>query len=331
MNVPHPIQVGEPPCLPDERTRGAHHRLRWVCVPGSFLLVAAVGCGGATARAREPRGVTEAQGNPATVEVVPAAASSVDESIADLSDHHLHHHGGFANVVAMSLPFLNTTPEQRGALSDIQAAMEVEMQPMRDAERDVLLVLAEGTAAGKIDQEKVDAAIGHVTTAAALAHAGFAGSLNQLHAILTPPQRIALVDKIDAHFAVWRDANSANPSTDTHGGRLGRLTQELNLSPDQVEQIRASLQVWRDREIVHLAREASEYYLKAFEKAFEGEGFDARTLDTGPTSANMAAWGVARMASFYEAVPSSLTPDQRNRLADLLRWHASYKRTPSGT
>ena len=89
--------------------------------------------------------------------------------------------------------------------------------------------------------------------------------------------------------------------------------------------------MWRDREIVHLAREASEYYLEAFSKAFEGDTFDARTLDTGPTSANMAAWGMARMASFYEAVSPSLTPDQHNRLADILRWHASYKTTPPGT
>jgi Spy/CpxP family protein refolding chaperone len=324
MNA-HPIQLAERRHLPDERPRVAHRRPRWACIAGVVLLAAAGGCGGAGAGG--PRGVTEAQGGPVTSELAPATASSVDdESMADLRDHHLHHHGGFAMFVAMGLAFLNTTPEQRGALSDIQAAMDVETQPVRDAERGVLIALADGTAAGKIDRERVDAAIGGVTTAAARAHDQLAGTLNQLHALLTPPQRMALIDKIDAHFAVWRDVNSADPSTDPHGGRLGKLTQELDLSPDQVEQVRASLQGWRDREIVHLARDASEYYLEAFEKAFVGEGFDARMLDTGPTSANMAAWGLARMASFYEAVCPSLTPDQRNRLADLLRWHASYKR-----
>jgi len=113
MNVLHPIQVAEPRGRPDERPRVVHHRLRWVYVPGSALLAAAVGCGGGTARARDARGVTEAQGRPATSEVIPAAASSTDdESMADLRDHHFHHHGGFAMFVAMSLPLLDTTPEQ---------------------------------------------------------------------------------------------------------------------------------------------------------------------------------------------------------------------------
>jgi Spy/CpxP family protein refolding chaperone len=247
----------------------------------------------------------------------------------DLRDHHPHHPGGIATFVARSLDSLNTTPAQTHAIAAIRIAMDVELLPTQDAERAVLLVLAEGAAAGDIDREKVDAAIGKVTTAAAGSHAAVTESLSQLHAILTPAQRAGLVDKIDAAFVAWRGVKSADASADAHGSRLGTLTQELVLSSDQVAQIRANLQAWRGQEIVRFDRAATEDYLDVFDEVFAADVFDAKTLDTGDAAnVNMAAWGVARMASFYEAVVPTLTPNQRIRLADLLRRHATEESNP---
>ena len=322
-----------------ELRRVVHPRPPWIPVPAALLLAAAVGCGGGAHGAQSPAGVTDAQGSAQAAPwgIAPTGSTSTDDaSMAELRDHHLHHHGGFPMFVAMSLRFLNATPEQSKAIARIEAEMNAELRPTQDAEGAVLVALAQGVAAGNVDREKLDAAIGRVTTAAAAAHAAFTGSLVRLHDVLTPEQRTALVQKVDANFSVWKDVNAAEAplydSANADGGRLARLTQALDLSPDQTAQIRASLKAWRDRVILRFDREATGDYLGVFDKAFAGDVFDARALDTGAAAnANMSAWGMATMASFYEAALPSLTPDQRTRLADALRWHASNERIPYGT
>ncbi len=80
------------------------------------------------------------------------------------------------------------------------------MAPAREAEKSLLLTLADGIAAGTMDKVKVDAAIATLTTAADAAHEASVDTLNQLHAILSPAERAALVDKVQAHWEVWRQA-----------------------------------------------------------------------------------------------------------------------------
>jgi hypothetical protein len=83
-----------------------------------------------------------------------------------------------------------------------------------------------------------------------------------------------------------------------------------------------------DKNAKHYDKAEAEAHLKAFAAAFEADTFDAKTVTTGgPANAHLAAWGAHRMAHFYEAVTPVLTPDQRTKLADIVRHHANYKRT----
>jgi Spy/CpxP family protein refolding chaperone len=251
-----------------------------------------------------------------------------DESMADVKEHHRHHHhGGFAMFIAMSLDLLGTTPEQDASIKKIQTDMRAKMAPARDAEKNLLGVIGSGVSAGKIDKAKVDAAIAKVTAASASVHDAVADSLNQLHATLTPPQRTALMDKVEAHYQVWHEANSDDEPAekDAHGGHLGHLAKELNLTPDQVEKIRASFKTSMGT-AAHPDPAEAEAHLKAFGAAFEADTFDAKTITTGgPASAHMATWGATRMARFYQAVAPVLTPEQRTKLADSLKKHANYQ------
>jgi Spy/CpxP family protein refolding chaperone len=313
---------------------------RWMWGTGALVLLTAVDCCDNSNR-KSPTGVDSAAlqsaQSAATSAVAPAGTTpgdDADESTADLNEHHLHHHhGGFAMFIAMSADLLGTTPEQSAAITKIQADLRATMLPAHDAEKGVLLTLADGIASGTIDKGKVDAATAKLSAAVTGIHVLVADSLNQLHATLTPPQRIALVDKLEAHFQVWSGLNSPEGSEgDTHRGLLEKLTKELALSPDQVEKIRASITSSKDGTAKPFDRTEAEAHLKAFGTAFENDTFDAKTLTTDATvNAHIAVWGSTRVVHFYEAVTPVLTPEQRTKLADSLRRHANYKHTHMGT
>ncbi len=51
------------------------------------------------------------------------------------------------------------------------------------------------------------------------------------------------MDKVQAHWQVWREVNhAAEPGGNEAGGWFADLTQELNLTPDQVEKTSAALE-----------------------------------------------------------------------------------------
>ncbi|HEY3802874.1 MAG TPA: Spy/CpxP family protein refolding chaperone [Kofleriaceae bacterium] len=282
---------------------------------------AALGCGGSnTPPANEPGGgsadVAEAQ--PAQ----PGSGLNEDESTSDLAAHaRHHHHGGFAMFIAMSMDQINTTPEQKGAIEKIRTDLWAKMEPAHDAEKIVLLAVADGVASGQFDQGKIDAAISDVSTKSAGIHDAITDSLNQLHETLTPPQRQALVDKVEAQFSVWHSANA--PEEDKEHGHLAKLAKEYGLTQDQVDKARAAYEQ-AIGSVPHFDRAEADAHIKSFGEAFTSDHFDAKALPTkGELNAHMAVWGINRMVKLYEAVTPVLTPDQRTKLADNIRHHAN--------
>jgi Spy/CpxP family protein refolding chaperone len=196
----------------------------------------------------------------------------------------------------------------------------------------LLTTLADGVAAGNIDATRVDAAVAQVTAAAAAVHDASADALNELHGLLTPVERAALVDKVEAHWSVWQQANSdGKAAAPADGGHLASLATELDLTQDQVDKIRAAFA--QPMATPPLDPQEITAHLRAFGDAFRAEKFDARTLATANNAnAHLVGWGAAHMAHFVEAVSPVLTPDQRARFAANLREHASHnpsaERTP---
>jgi Spy/CpxP family protein refolding chaperone len=279
-----------------------------------------VGCGGGNATS----------GQPATAATAVSTAPSPedDESAADLGEHHRHHHhGGVTMFIAMSLDSLGVSPEQEKAIEKIQGDLFAKMEPAHVAEQNVINVLADGIAAGKIDDAKVEAAIEGVKTASAALHDASVASLNQLHEALTPEQRAALVDKVAAHWAVWKESNAQEEKPDSaHHGQIDWLAKDLNLGPDQVDKIRATFAEKVKNHPLKFDPAQVDAHIQEFGTAFKGATFDAKTLPhAGFAQQHLAVWGTRRMAHFYEAIDPLLTPDQRTKLSATLKAHASAK------
>jgi Spy/CpxP family protein refolding chaperone len=262
---------------------------------------------------------------PASSATGPSADSEEEEAAtAGLLEHHRHHHGGVTLLIAMSLDTLGLSPEQKPAVEKIRGDLLARMEPARAAERNLLVTLADGVAAGALDSAKVDAAVAQLTTAAASIHDASTDALNQLHSVLTPSQRAALVDKLEAHWSVWQEANTDD---DDH---LTQLTADLALTPDQVDTIRAR-QAESTKTAPRFDPQEVATHIRAFGDAFRAPTFDAKALKTeAAATAHMIGWGARHMARLIESVTPVLTSEQRAKLAQILRQHADHNPSAKG-
>jgi Spy/CpxP family protein refolding chaperone len=291
-------------------------RLSWLGVLSVVAGVTSVGCASETPAAQSPtQGV---EGTTGSLED--------DQATVELNEHHTHHHGGFIGFVVAAIETVGVTPEQQAALDKIKADFKAKVEPVRVANAAVMGVLADGIAAGNIDQAKVDAALAGVATAAGQVHGATVDALNQLHAMLTPEQRTALVDKIEAHWSIWKGSNAGDQATDNAraDGHLAHLAQEIGLAGDQVDKVRANLAALAPASRGPFDSAAGEAHMKAFATAFVAAQFDAKTLTTAdPANTKIASWGSARMVRFYQALTPVLTADQRAKVSATLREHAN--------
>ncbi len=260
----------------------------------------------------------------------PAAPSPEDEDAsADLAAYHRHHHhGGVTMFIAMSLDSLGVAPDQAAKIEKIQGDLFAKMEPAREAEQKVLNILADWIAAGKTDEPKVKGAIEGLKKASMGVHDAAAKSLNELHAALTPEQRATLVEKVEAHWEVWKSSNNQDEAAgdEAHPGHLDRVAKDLDLTPDQVTKIRSTFSDSLSKHPLKFDASQVEAHLEEFGKAFESETFDAKLLKHGPfAQQHLAVWGAWRMAHFYEAVGPVLTPEQRAKLSAEMKEHAAAK------
>jgi len=268
-------------------------------------------------------------GGSAATSAPPASAANVsaeeEDATAGVVEHHRHHHhGGVTLLIAMSLDTVGVSPEQKPAVEKVRSDLHARMEEARATEHDLLVALADGLAAGVLDPVKIDAAVVHLTSVAAMIHDASTDALNQLHSLLTPPQRAALVDKLEAHWSVWQRANT------DESDRVTQLTLDLTLTPDQVDKIRAS-QAEAMNVVPRFDSQEIAVHVRAFGDAFRAQTFDAKALTTGgPATAHMVGWGAARMARFIASVSPALTPEQRGKLAQILRQHANHNPSANG-
>ena len=246
-------------------------------------------------------------------------AAAAEEAGGELRRHHRHHHhGGVAMFIHMAIDSLGLDADKKAKVEKIQTDLHAKMAPAREAGRNVLTIVADGVAAGKIDDAKLKDALAKQDKAAGQVHAAVSDALNQLHEALSPAERAALVDKVKAHAEVWKKvSHEEEHGAHEKGTHLGHLKEQLGLTADQVEKISAALK--KDAPPKPDLKDV-DAHLKAFEEAFVGEKFDAKTLKTAD-AANTAIskTGTGRMVRFYTIVTPLLTPEQRTKLAEHLR------------
>jgi hypothetical protein len=156
----------------------------------------------------------------------------------------------------------------------------------------------------------VDAAVAQATAAAAGLPDASADALNELHAVLTPPQRAALVDKVESHWAVWQKANAEEGAgTSAERGHLATLDADLGLAPEQVDRIRAALNDG-EKTVPRLDRQEVAAHLRAVGEAFRSEKLYQRRMQAPPARRTYEA-PRARPAARPSAPPAG-HPAQRS-------------------
>jgi hypothetical protein len=255
-----------------------------------------------------------------------AVTEAEDEAALELKDHHRHHHlGGVTQFVAMSLDTLAVGDALASKVDTLQAALYSCMAPAGAVEHDILLSIASGVEAGRIDQMKVDADIDRLNAAAVAVHDCGTDPLNRLHGLLDTATRETLVDKVLAHWEVWQQVNHlVEGGTYVPGDHLGQLSRDLGLSTKQRDDIADGLRQAHAGPLAGWDVARADAQLKAFASTFAGKSFDARSL-TVDADAHIAKRGAMRMAAFFEVVAPVLTPPQRSTLAGHLRERASQQ------
>jgi len=258
----------------------------------------------------------------------PIADSSMagDQAASELREHHRHHHlGGVTQFIAMSIDTLGIDDARLAQVDQLRSSLHVCMAPAGAVANKLLLAFADGAASGAIDTAKVDATVDQLNSAAASVPGCSADALNRLHALLLPTERATLVDKVQAHWEVWRQVNDeALGNGHEPGSQLAELGLELSLTADQVAAIAQTLHTPLAALAGRFDPNKAEAYVQAFTSAFGGEVFDARSIAANATGP-LATHGSMRMAIFYENVAPLLTSKQRVTLAEHLREHASHQ------
>lgn len=245
-----------------------------------------------------------------------------DDVSAELQEHHRHHHrGGVNRFIAMSLDTLGEDDAQRPQIDKLHGALDACMEPTREVEKKLLLTYADGIAAGAIENVKLEDAIVELNSTSAAAFECSTDTLNQLHALLTPAEREVVADKVQAHWEVWRQVNDGAERSES-GGRLARLSEDLNFTTTQLDQMSKALEEAFGRGSKFEAKKAEAHVL-AFAAAFVFEKFDAKAV-TPDENGRLSAHGARRMALFYETITPFLKADQRLSLAEELREHATH-------
>jgi len=255
-----------------------------------------------------------------------------DQASAELKEHHRHHHhGGVTQFVMMSLDTLGADDAKRPQVEKIGAALRECLKPAREIEKGISATIADGVAAGAVDASKVDGEIEKLGAASATSKDCSATALNELHALLSPEQRAAVADKVQAHWEVWREANHEAPAGGKEaGGRLAELSEMVALTPDQTEKISAALASAMGSKLPKFDPAKAQAHVQAFATAFSTENFDAKTI-TENANAGLSVHGTRRLALFYETVTPLLTPEQRTKLADELKEHGNHQNNAVST
>jgi Spy/CpxP family protein refolding chaperone len=241
-----------------------------------------------------------------TLALLPAGVALAQDAPPQAQDGAAHghgHHGHGPRLLGAALKLDSLTPAQRSQIEQLVAQRRAAEVPVRQADAQVLTVLAHQVEQAKVDDAALAPSLAAKRGAAVVAQQVDRAALVQLHAVLTPAQRTQLVDGIEARMAEGRAgwAGKGQPGA----GRLG-------LTDAQRAQVRANLQA----EGAPTPSPEARAQRKAALDSFRGDAFDASALA-------QLGRGEDREMRMTRALIPVLTPNQRATLADRLRHRAA--------
>ena len=233
-----------------------------------------------------------------------------------------HHAGGDLVRAALRLPSLRA--DQRAQIQQLVDQEKVAHVGVRAARGDLMVAVAQGVEAGRVDDAALKPKIDAVAHAADAARPVQRAALEKLHAILDASQRAELVNAIEAHRQAAPAASEAERGERRgHGG--GPLARGLDLTPQQKDQIRANIKASHDASASagggRQAHEAARAQHAKVLEAFKGDRFVMNEVAPVVPEAGRAR-GEQKMIDAVKASLPVLTPQQRATAAAKMRAEA---------
>lgn len=222
---------------------------------------------------------------------------------------------GAVKVIGDALADVPLTTTQRTTLEKLASDAEARHAAARAARKDLTEAVAAQVQAGTIDRTALQPKIDALTAALQAAQPADRAAFEQLHAVLTPDQRTAFVDAIEA-----RIGERMGKMHDRHG--LKQWATDLGLTDDQKAQIESAMkQQWQAHAAAHEGApwaEAKEHGAKLM-AAFKQDRFVMDEVAPPKDVAQTAQKMSGRFLSMVEAALPVLTPQQRAIAAQKIR------------
>lgn len=243
---------------------------------------------------------------------------------------------GPAKRVADALATVPLRADQRTAIEQLAKDAETRMEPARKARGDLMLAIADQVEKGAIDRTALQPKIDAVAAAHQSAQPGNRAAFEKLHDLLTPEQRLAFVNAMQAEHG----QHQGQGMREGMRMRMQKWSTDLGLSQDQQDQIKTKMQArWEahlavaatgvdQTGVVKDGRLAAEGYKmheqnKAILEAFKGDTFKMDQVAPAHDHREMANGMAGHMLGMLETALPVLTPEQRTIAANKVREHAN--------
>jgi Spy/CpxP family protein refolding chaperone len=237
--------------------------------------------------------------------------------------HHKHH--GRGDPLHASLRLESLSASQRTQIEQLVASEKAATANVRAARGQLTQAVAAGLGSGNVSEQTVAPQLQAVEGAIQAEEPVMRGTLEKLHAILTPAQRTELVGKIEAREAKMQarmaEHREAGASQAKEGG-VGPWGRALGLTDAQRAQIKANLggAPAVDPALRLEARTERERVIEAF----KGDRFVMNEI-AAPKDPRLINEEAARMVRLAKAAAPVLTAEQRATAAAKLQQMASHE------
>jgi Spy/CpxP family protein refolding chaperone len=221
---------------------------------------------------------------------------------------------GPVKLFGQALGDVPLTASQRQAIEGLATGAEARHAEARTAGQDLMNTLAAQVEAGQIDRAALQPKIDALSAAMQKAQPADRAAFEQLHAILTPDQRSAFVDAVEAHAQEMRGQMKEH-----HG--LKQWAADLNLTDDQKSQIKDAIKQRLQSSGREMAAEfkGAKHEGKHVMDAFKEDRFVMDEVQPAHDVAAHVGSMTGHALAIAEAALPVLTPAQRTLAAQKIR------------